>query len=145
TVLEPGGATTKFNEPGPTLTHAEAESLLAATIALADGAAWVAGCGSLPPGAPTDLYGALVAGVRERGGRVAVDSSGAPMVAAVAARPDLVKPTLEELEEVVGGHLRTLGDVHGAALDLVLAGIGVVAVSLGADGALLVTADDAVH
>src|SRR5699024_21031 len=109
------------------------------------GVSWVAGCGSLPPGAPPNLYAALVSRVQARGGRVAIDSSGAPMAAAVAARPDLVKPNHEELEEVVGRTLPTLGDVRGAALDLVVAGIDVVAVSLGADGALLVTAEDVVH
>jgi 1-phosphofructokinase/6-phosphofructokinase 2 len=83
--------------------------------------------------------------VRERGIRVAVDSSGAPMARAVAARPHLVKPNHEELAELVGHPLPTLGDVHAAALDLVAGGIEVVAVSLGADGALLVTADELVH
>ena len=97
------------------------------------------------PGAPADLYAALVARVRERGIRVAVDSSGTPMTAAVAARPHLVKPNHEELAELVGHPLPTLGDVHAAARDLVADGIEVVAVSLGGDGALLVTADELVH
>jgi len=147
-VLEPDGTTTKLNEPGPQLSPAEVDALLTATLDATDGAAgsdWVVGCGSLPPGAPTELYAALVARVRERGLRVAVDSSGAPMASAVAARPHLVKPNHEELAELVGHPLPTLGDVHAAALDLVADGIEVVAVSLGADGALLVTADELVH
>lgn len=144
-VLEPDGTTTKLNEPGPELSPAETEALLTATIAPAGDGAWVAGCGSLPPGAPTDFYAALVAGVRARGGLVAIDSSGPPMVAAVAARPDLVKPNHEELAEVVGHPLPTLADVRAAARDLVASGITIVAVSLGGDGALLVTADTVVH
>jgi 1-phosphofructokinase len=144
-VLEPDGTTTKLNEPGPQLSPAEVDALLTATLHAADGAAWVVGCGSLPPGAPTELYAALVTRVRERGIRVAVDSSGAPMTTAVAARPHLVKPNHEELAELVGHPLPTLGDVHAAARDLVADGIEVVAVSLGGDGALLVTADELVH
>jgi 1-phosphofructokinase/6-phosphofructokinase 2 len=144
-VLEPDGTTTKLNEPGPQLSATEVEALLSATLHAADDAAWVVGCGSLPPGAPSDLYARLVAGVRERGGRAAVDSSGEPMAAAVAARPHLVKPNHEELAELVGHDLPTLGDVHAAAHDLVTGGIDVVAVSLGGDGALLVTADELVH
>jgi 1-phosphofructokinase/6-phosphofructokinase 2 len=144
-VLEPDGTTTKLNEPGPQLSSAEVDALLAATLDAADGADWVVGCGSLPPGAPTELYAALVARVRERGIRVAVDSSGAPMTAAVAARPHLIKPNHEELAELVGHPLPTLGDVHAAARELVSGGIEVVAVSLGGDGALLVTADELVH
>jgi 1-phosphofructokinase/6-phosphofructokinase 2 len=67
------------------------------------------------------------------------------MAAAVAARPSLIKPNHEELAEVVGHDLPTLGDVRDAALDLVTNGIECVAVSLGGDGALLVTDDGAVH
>jgi 1-phosphofructokinase len=147
-VLEPDGTTTKLNEPGPRLTPAEVDALLTATLEAADGAEpgdWVVGCGSLPPGAPDSLYADLVTRVRERGTSVAVDSSGAPMAAAVAARPTLVKPNHEELAELVGHPLPTLGDVHAAARDLVAHGIEVVAVSLGGDGALLVTADELVH
>ncbi len=144
-VLEPDGTTTKLNEPGPELAAAEVEALLLETSHAADGAAWVVGCGSLPPGAPDDLYARLVRRGRERGARVAVDSSGAPMAHAVAARPHLVKPNHEELAELVGHALPTLGDVRAAALDLVADGIEVVAVSLGGDGALLVTADEQVH
>lgn len=144
-VLEPDGTTTKLNEPGPTLSGAEVDALLGQALDAARTATWVVGCGSLPPGAPADLYARLVARGRDLGVRVAVDSSGAPMVAAVAARPSLVKPNHEELAELVGHDLPTLGDVHAAARDLVADGIEVVAVSLGGDGALLVTADELVH
>ena len=54
-VLEPDGTTTKLNEPGPTLDAADIAALLDATLAAAEDASWVVGCGSLPPGAPTDL------------------------------------------------------------------------------------------
>lgn len=144
-VLEPDGTTTKLNEPGPDLTPAEVDALLDTTLQRAEGAQWVVGCGSLPPGAHADLYAVLVARVRGRGGHVAIDSSGAPFAAAVAAKPHLVKPNHEELAELVGHDLPTLGDVRDAARDLVSSGIELVAVSLGGDGALLVTADEFAH
>ena len=144
-VLEPDGTTTKLNEPGPHLRAAEVDALLEATLDAVEGAAWVAGCGSLPPGVPTDIYAELVGRARERGVRVAVDSSGPAFAAAVAARPHLVKPNHEELAELVGRDLDSLGEVRAAALDLVGEGIDVVAVSLGGDGALLVTAAECVH
>jgi 1-phosphofructokinase/6-phosphofructokinase 2 len=144
-VLEPDGTTTKLNEPGPDLSSDEVEALLATTLERAEGAEWVVGCGSLPPGAPADLYAVLVGRVRERGGRVAIDSSGAPFAAAVAARPNLIKPNHEELAELVGHDLPTLRDVRAAARELVSGGIEVVAVSLGGDGALVITADVCAH
>ncbi len=144
-VLEPDGTTTKLNEPGPDLSSDEAGALLSATLERGSTADWVVGCGSLPPGAPTDLYAAVVEHVRARGGRVAIDSSGDAMAAAVAARPSLIKPNHDELAELVGHALPTLRDVRDAARDLVADGIDIVAVSLGGDGALLITADECAH
>ena len=106
-VLEPDGTTTKLNEPGPTLSEAEVAMLLDTTLERSTAAGWVVGCGSLPPGAPTELYAVLVRRVRERGGRVAIDSSGASFAAAVAATPHLIKPNHEELAELVGHDLPT--------------------------------------
>ena len=144
-VLEPDGTTTKLNEPGPTLSEAEVTALLDTTLERSTSAGWVVGCGSLPPGAPTELYAVLVRRVRERGGRVAIDSSGASFAAAVAATPHLIKPNHEELAELVGHDQPTLRDVRDAARELVSAGIEVVAVSLGGDGALVITADECAH
>ena len=144
-VLEPDGTTTKLNEPGPDLSQDEVEALLETTLERSVGADWVVGCGSLPPGAPTDLYAVLTARARERGARVAIDSSGAPFAAAVAAKPHLIKPNHEELAELVDHDLPTLGHVRDAARELVAGGIEVVAVSLGGDGALLVTAGAFAH
>ncbi|MDO5736063.1 MAG: 1-phosphofructokinase [Propionibacteriaceae bacterium] len=144
-VLEPGGTTTKFNEPGPTLSPAECSALLDATVSAASDATWVVGCGSLPPGLPMDLYAQLVRRIHDLGGLVAIDSSGEALAAAVAAVPDLIKPNHEELEELVGRPLPTLADVHRAAVELVSSGIKYVAVSLGGDGALLVTAEETLH
>lgn len=140
-VVEPNGTTTKLNELGPTLTDTEAQALLAATADAALGATWVLGSGSLPPGAPTSWYADLVTAARDRGTRVAIDSSGAPMAAAVAACPTLIKPNLEELAELVGRPLGTLGEVVDAAYGLVEGGVALVYVSLGADGAIVVGGD----
>lgn len=167
-LLEPDGTTTKVNEPGPTLTEADVEALLSRTVdgyaaatagrqvaedataaagagAGAAPAGWVVGCGSLPPGAPVELFALLVERARSVGARVAVDSSGAPLAAAVAAGPDLIKPNLEELEELVGMTLPTLEDVGRAAAELVSGGVGLVVVSLGGDGALVVGPDGTAH
>lgn len=148
TAVEPDGTTTKLNEPGPRLDEGEVRALLAAVgsaVAAATGPVWVVGCGSLPPGAPADLYARLIRSAREAGARVAIDSSGHPLRPAVAAGPDLIKPNRVELEELVDAELTTLGDVIDAARDLVADGIAMVAVSLGRDGAVLVDAAGATH
>lgn len=134
-IVDPHGRTTKVNEPGPELSDVEVAALRAA---IPSDAEWVVLCGSLPRGTDPSLFTDVVSG---HGGRVVVDTSGAPLAAAVAASPYLVKPNREELEELVGRSLSTLGDVRVACDELVAGGIRVVVASLGADGALLTTAE----
>jgi 1-phosphofructokinase/6-phosphofructokinase 2 len=86
-----------------------------------------------------------VRGARERSIHIAIDTSGAPLAVAVAAAPTLIKPNREELSELVGTDLRTLGAVIDAAVSLQRGGIRIVAVSLGVDGAIVVTADGVWH
>ena len=142
-LVEPDGTVTKVNEPGPQLGPDDVEAILAAASAVA-GSGWVVGCGSLPPGAPVDFYARLVAlGTEER--RIAVDTSGEALGAAVCAGTALVKPNTAELEELVGRPLATIGDVIAAARELIERGAHAVLVSLGPDGALLVDARTASH
>jgi len=144
-VVEPDGTTTKLNEPGPTLSAAEVDALVAATLSAAEGAEWVVLSGSLPPGAPEDFYARIIRALRGSGARVVVDSSGPALTAALPAGPDLIKPNREELAEASGTGIRTMRDALHAAGQLRRQGAGAVLVSLGPDGALLVDADGSVH
>jgi 1-phosphofructokinase len=142
TVVERDGTTTKLNEPGPRLSAEELESLLrTVTARLTVGPDWLVASGSLTPGAPADLHAQLVRLARNSGVRSAVDTSGTALTAAVAAAPDVLKPNLEELAELVGRELLTVGEVLAAAAGLRSRGVGEVLVSLGGGGALLVTAE----
>lgn len=143
TLAEADGTTTKLNDRGPTLDDAARDRLLGDTLDAAGGARWLAGCGSLPPGAGDDLYAALVTRARAADRRVAVDTSGPALAAVVDAGPDLIKPNHHELAELTGDELKTFGDVVTAARQVIGRGVVSVLVSLGGDGALLVT-DDAV-
>ncbi|MFJ4873775.1 1-phosphofructokinase [Streptomyces sp. NPDC088745] len=138
-VAEPDGALTKINATGPELTAAESEALLDAVRAHSADADWIACCGSLPRGLAPRWYAALVARAHEAGARIALDTSGPPLLAALRERPDVVKPNAEELAAAVGRPLRTIGDAVAAAGDLRALGARTVLASLGADGQLLVT------
>lgn len=144
-IVEREGVLTKINAAGPNLSTDEVERLLEETATASSGADWVAACGSLPPGAPKDLLARVVSTAREAGCRAAVDSSGAPLISALAAKPDLLKPNLEELSEIAGRRLTTFGEVLEAASEVRAMGIATVFVSLGADGAILVDESGARH
>jgi 1-phosphofructokinase len=137
-VVEPDGTVTKLNEPGPQLSAEEVEAVTTATVKAAADAEWLACTGSLPPGAPIDFYARVVERLGSASVKVAVDSSGAPLIAALDAGPDLIKPNREELAEATGRQLLTVGDVVAAAEELRGRGVGAVLASLGADGAVLV-------
>jgi 1-phosphofructokinase len=143
TVVESDGTTTKLNEPGPRLSKAELAALADALTDAAARADWVVLCGSLPPGAPTDWYAGLTRRIKATNGcRVAVDTSGAALARAVDAAPDLAKPNRDELADLTGRSIATLTDAVEAARSL---GLAAVLVSLGPDGAVLVTATGAWH
>lgn len=149
TLAEADGTTTKLNAPGAELSATELERLTQAIVEASAGAAWVVLSGSLPPGVPDDWYAQLTHTLRPGGTRVAVDASGAPLLAtlgAVDAAPDLVKPNAHEVVELVGG------DADAIEADPVLAaeaahrvrrefGPAAVLLTLGASGAVLATED----
>ena len=152
TLAEPDGTTTKINEPGARLDPAARTKLREALLAAADGADWVALCGSLPPGPGRDWYADLVGALRPTGARIAVDTSDAPLTALRAAldraAPDLLKPNAFKLAQLVGSEGNALEDAAAAgdfgpavraAARLVDRGVGYVLATLGAAGAVLVT------
>jgi 1-phosphofructokinase len=144
-VAEPDGTVTKLNETGPTLTSGELDAMTETVVAAARGAEWVVLAGSLPPGAPTDYYAALIKELSSLGVRIALDSSEAAFDAALGAGPDLIKPNRRELAEAAGAPVRTLGEAIAAARLLRDRGARAVLASLGADGAVLVDADGAAY
>ncbi|MGY4652081.1 1-phosphofructokinase family hexose kinase [Mycobacterium sp. URHB0021] len=145
TLVEADGRTSKVNEPGPELSEAEADALCAKSLCLSTSGDWVVWGGSLPSGFTPQRLAAIVAESRAAGRFVALDCSGSPLKHVLAqqggALPHLVKPNAEELAEVTGRSLRTVGDVTDAAQLLHARGVRIVLVSLGSDGALLVDAD----
>lgn len=143
TVIESGtGREFRFVMPGPSL---EAEELKACIdAATTKEGEWLVASGGLPPGAPPDIYAALAREARRTGNRLVVDCSGAALREALAEGVYLAKPNLRELEEFTGLDLPTTGRRVSAARTLVRMGAAeVVALTLGADGAILVTADQA--
>jgi 1-phosphofructokinase len=140
TLTESSGATTKINAPGAALAPAEVDALLAAVEAeVTAGADAVVAAGSLPAGLD-DAFFTRVADLGARHGvPVVLDTSGAPFAAAVRhGGLALVKPNDEELADLVGQDLTTVGDVLDAARSVRALGTDAVLVSLGAHGALLV-------
>jgi 1-phosphofructokinase len=138
TVVEPDGTTTKLNEPGPDMSAAEVDALVAAVAELADAGGWVVVAGSLPADLDTGIVGRLAEVARVAGARFALDASGPALADGLRARPDLIKPNGEELGEILGRELTTLEEVLAGCDEARALGAAAVICSLGGDGAVLV-------
>lgn len=130
----------RFVAQGPTLRADELDACLSA-VRTCDYSYLVAS-GSLPPGAPPDFLARVSAIVAGKGARFVLDSSGVGLRTALEkSSAFLVKPSLEELEELAGHELDEKA-AHEAAKDLVHRGAAeMIAVTMGADGAILVAND----
>ncbi|WP_375755946.1 1-phosphofructokinase [Corallococcus exercitus] len=136
-------AVTDLNLPGLRVPEEALDALTATLDALTEDHGCFVLSGSVPAGVPASIYATLTERLRAKGALVAVDTSGEPLRQAVAAKPDFVKPNVHELGELVERPLRNPGEVARAARELHAGGIGLVVVSLGADGALFIADDGA--
>jgi 6-phosphofructokinase 2 len=133
----------RFVLPGPALSAGEWQACLRAVESHLPAQSIVAS-GSLPPGVPQDFLAQLARTARARGSRLVVDASGPPLVAALDEGVHLVKPSLRELAEFSGRALDTPAQQRDVCDGLVRSGAAeIVALSLGGEGALLVTAQGA--
>lgn len=117
------------------------EALLSWTDRWARTAEVVVIAGSLPEGWPPERYAALVRAARAHA-PVVVDASGDALRAALGEGPAAVKPNRHELESV-SGPLADRGEVLNAARRLRDYGADRVLVSLGPEGAILVSGNGA--
>ncbi|TAM69354.1 MAG: 1-phosphofructokinase family hexose kinase [Microbacteriaceae bacterium] len=152
------GSTTIMNERGSALTGTEWRSLLGAAreqltggsptgaksggsvSADGSGRGCLVGSGSLPPGVPEAFYADLVATAAEYRVPAVIDAVGPALLNAARAGADVVKPNRAELLETTGQT-----DPAAGARQLLDAGTGLVLVSLGDEGMLIVSTADAAH
>lgn len=137
------GQTTDINLPG-LIPGSEALGQIDATLQSLP-MVWCVLAGSLPPGVPVTVYADLIRRLRARGIRVALDTSGEPLRAALSAGASLLKPNRHELEQVLGHRLDSSAAVLEAARRLLDQGIAEVILSDGESGAWFVTSDAALH
>lgn len=104
---------------------------------------WLVISGSLPRGMPPEAGSAFAKAARRKGAHCVVDTSGAALAALLAVGGlFLVKLSRGELERLADSKLSSLADITGFARSLIRAGqVDHIAVTLGHEGAVLVSAD----
>jgi 6-phosphofructokinase 2 len=130
----------RFTPEGPEVSPAEVDACIAALDAL-DFEILVL-TGSLPRELPASSYTPFIDLAQRKSARVVLDTSGPALRATLDRGVFLVKPSLGELETLMGRTLPDAGAQQAAARELIDAGnAGIVAVSLGRDGAMIVSKD----
>ena len=127
---------TEINEPGFFVPPEAIAAFASKLRELAREASVIVLSGSLPPGAPDDLYADLIALSRAEGTRTMLDAAGAALAQGLAASPDLVKPNRAETETLLHVSLAEEDCLPAAAERMLAAGAGRVVISLGEGGAL---------
>jgi 1-phosphofructokinase len=137
---------TDINFPGLTVQAEKIDEVFATIDALAEGGAEVfVLSGSLPADVAPTVYRDITMRLKARGRRVVLDTSGEALARAIEAAPDMIKPNIDELAELIGHPLNGEQAILAAARSLRERGIEWVVVSMGGQGAMFVTADAAVH
>lgn len=103
---------------------------------------YVVASGSLPPGLPDYFYGLIVKNAAAVGARCIVDTSGPALQAMKGKKAYLIKPNIGELCKMLQIDWLDKEDVPDAAQQAIYDGFAeVIVVSLGPDGAWLVSSD----
>ncbi|MBE9103266.1 1-phosphofructokinase [Vacuolonema iberomarrocanum] len=136
---------TDLNFPGQSPTPQDLEDFSTTLNVLVADQDFFVLAGSTPNGIPTGYYHDLIQRLKQSDKTVVLDTSGDRLRAAIAAKPDVIKPNVAELREIWGQPLASAAAIVQAARDLIQQGLRLVVVSMGADGALFVDDRSAVH
>lgn len=131
---------TTFNEKGPEILAEDIDHLFDRVREYLPKLTWLAMGGSLPPGAPTDVFRRLTDLAHEAGVKTLVDADGEAMKLAMAARPDFIKPNEKEASRLLGRELSGRNDALEAAMELYQhlgGGDKIAIISRGAGGAVM--------
>ncbi|MFC2947890.1 1-phosphofructokinase [Virgibacillus sediminis] len=129
---------TELNGPSPEIQNHQLDSLLEKVTMMKEDD-WFVLAGSLPSSIPADFYEKLTNACRKKGVRFVLDTSGPALGSLLSTNPFLIKPNSEELGDLFGTSITSKRQAAHYAKKLVDDGITYVIVSMGGEGAILVS------
>jgi len=133
----------RFGFPGPELTTTELDAV---TAAIAESQShYLVISGSLNEGVSASFYAQIASQAKANGAKVIIDTSGEALQKTLEAGVYLAKPNLGELAKLIGVERIQNNQIEAAAQKLIQKGYAqILVVSLGPDGAMLVTKDQTI-
>ncbi len=140
---------TECNEKGTPVTKEDVDELLALLQTELSDASILVLSGSVPPGVDKDIYAVMISMANKAGVKVILDATGELLAEGIKAKPYLIKPNWEEFEktfirkedvEVSDIEVNSTEEIVISVCNrLLLDGLTYICLSLGADGAMLVS------
>jgi 6-phosphofructokinase 2 len=132
-----------LNAAGPKITPAEIGLFFQRIRSLGRDAEFVVISGSVPPGVNHRIYAQIIAILKGRGIRVALDADGELLRYGCGAKPFIIKPNIHEFQRLTGIQSIEIDVLLKKARSIVEGGISIVLISMGAKGIVGVTGDEA--
>jgi 6-phosphofructokinase 2 len=131
----------RFGIPGTELMTVEWQRCLKAVQEITD-VKFIIASGSLPPGVPKDIFAQLAKIAKQMNAKFIVDTSGEALKQAVEEGVYLLKPNISELSTLAFQEKITIDEAINIAREIIQNGkCEVIVISMGEDGAILVTKD----
>lgn len=131
---------TDINGNGPKIDGSDISKLYEKLSDLSEGDILVM-AGSLPKSLPVTTYSNIMEFLQNKNVKIVVDATGEVLMSTLKYKPFLIKPNNFELSEIVSKDLKTFDEITEAAKKLCDMGAQNVLVSLGENGAILVSKD----
>jgi tagatose 6-phosphate kinase len=138
-IIGKDGTQTEILETGPTINRNEEEIFLERYLKLVKNVDLVCASGSLPKGLAKDFYEKLARLSNESGTPFLLDSSGESLKNGIKGKPYLIKPNIDELRDFAGQDIESESEIVSVARNIIATGVKYVVISMGKDGAILVT------
>ena len=130
----------RFGFPGSSISEGEKEKVLLKMQSISS--EFLVISGSISEGLPVDFYSQIAEIAKKQNSKVIVDTSGESLKKIIETGVYLIKPNVGELAKLIGVERLELEEVNEAAKKIIVkGGAEIVVVSLGPQGAVLVTKD----
>ena len=136
-----GNAETEINGVGPKILDEEIALLISKLSTINEGDTLVL-AGSIPNSLPKNIYEIILNTLKGKNIRLVVDAEGELLTNCLKFNPFLIKPNKDELSALFGKELKTDEEIILCAKELQSKGAENVLVSLGKDGAILITKEE---
>jgi len=98
--------------------------------------------GGLPKDAPHDFFAKMIRRVRPKGVFTILDTSNSALKEGIDGKPNIIKPNIKELEELLEVNFENEEDIIQGGKSLIQKGIDEVLITLGKDGAIYLSDND---